>query len=342
MEERLETSTSDEETTLECDDKEITVDSYVRRVGDPRRRFFARWTVRPGFGSAGGVAGRADARRTRRCARLEGAPDGAALGADSVARGRRRHACRHLQAVRPSPDRQLLGARMPRGLRYLVLEPGSRTSALRSSESRQEDDGAGDAAGCRLGDAGHERPPGRRRASGRPDAVHARGHSRRLGYVVRPAHVWGGATAGLRSEPAGCLPKGGASRPGYRADLRRNCACRGARCMGRDAAQATRRGTFGTADPRSRLGGARYGAPRLAPRRAAGSLPYSRPVGGTALRWGFRKEGGTAVSVRARVHRGARTRGADAAAPGCGLRWLAPREVVVILPVKEACGGALG
>src|SRR5215212_10090177 len=147
--------------------------------------------------------------------------------------------------------------------------------------------------------------------------------------------------------------------------------------MGWDAPQATGWGAPWTANPRSRTGGARCGAPRLAPRRATGGLPRSRPVGGTALRRGLCKEGWTAVSVRTRLRRGARNRlcrpgmdarrahrhrrdddlpgdhawwdrfgcdrgpgyrgrraagtcGPDAAAPGRGLRRLAPREVVVV------------
>src|SRR5215212_5614067 len=242
MEKLHETSTGDGETSLEGDDKEITGDSYVRRVGSPWRRFFARRVRRAGLGSASGVAGRTDARRARFCAFLEGAPDDAALGADSFACRRRRHSSRHFQAVRPPPGRQPLAARWPRGLRHPVLEPGGRTAALWPGEPRQEDYGFRDAAGCSLGDACHERPTGRRRTPRRPDAVHARGRGRRLGYPGWPARAWGGATADLRSGLAGYLYRAGSPRPGYHADLRLDRARRGARRMGGGTPEAARRG----------------------------------------------------------------------------------------------------
>src|SRR5215211_2463459 len=74
--------------TLESDEQGIKDDAYCRRVDGPWCRFFARWITRPGHGAAGGVAGRADARRTRPGARVGGSPDGAALGADRIACGR--------------------------------------------------------------------------------------------------------------------------------------------------------------------------------------------------------------------------------------------------------------
>src|ERR687894_1993552 len=117
-------------TTLEDDDERITGYPYVRLVGGPRRDLRARRIFRPGRGSAGRMAGRADARRARFRARLQGAPDGAALGPDRLARGRGGHARRHLQAVGPSPARQTLAARGARGLRHAVVEPGGRTAAL--------------------------------------------------------------------------------------------------------------------------------------------------------------------------------------------------------------------
>ena len=110
--------------------------AYCRRMDGPWRGFFARRTLRPEYRSARGVAGRTDARRARRGARVERAPDGAALGSNGVARGRRRHPRRHLQAVRPSPGRRPLAASDPRGWWHPVLEPGRRTAALRPGPHR--------------------------------------------------------------------------------------------------------------------------------------------------------------------------------------------------------------
>src|SRR5215211_8146905 len=103
--------------TPEGDDEETTDDTYIRGMGSPRRRLLARRTLRPGHGSAGGVAGRADARRTQPGARVGEAPDGAPLGADSVACGGRRYAGRHFSAFGAPPGRNPLAAREPRGRR---------------------------------------------------------------------------------------------------------------------------------------------------------------------------------------------------------------------------------
>src|SRR5215217_4433377 len=208
-------------------------------MDSPWRGFFARGTFRPGHGPARRVAGRAHARRSHPGARVGEAPLGASLGADSIARCRRRCAGLRLPALSPTLDRPPLAAREPHNLRHAASEPGDRTAALQSGPHRQENGGSGGSAWRCLGDACDERSFRRRCAPGRLDAVYPGGGGRRDGYVGRPAHDWGSAPAGLWSGLAVIPRRDGSSGPGHRADLRCDRAGRGTRRMGWDAPQAT-------------------------------------------------------------------------------------------------------
>ena len=199
----------------------------------------SRGVARPERRPTRRMAGRTDARRHRRSAGVAGASDGAALGTPGVAGRRRRRARRHFQALGSTPDRRQLAPRVPRGRRHPAPEPRGRDAARPGRSPRPQDRGPGHAPGRRLGHAGHERPFGRRSASGRRDAVHARGRGRLLRRAGLPVGAGAGvrATRDLGPGLAGNLRRDG-PRPGCLAGLRPDGARSGARGVGGDAPAA--------------------------------------------------------------------------------------------------------